>query len=330
MGRKDGLNWLLLGYLAITVIVLIARWALPETSWASWLIDHYLLVLFVPLPLLFLICLISRSWKSLAFLMIPLLAFLSLYGRLFIPNLRPDSSPLATPLRVMTFNVLFSNPDQAAVAKVIKDSGAALVGVQELTRSNAPSLAGLLQDSYPYHTPLPEDRTPQVALFSRYPILEAQRLNLPLSDRSWGAIVDIGNAHIKVIVLHLTATRAAEVPISQWPNRITERQVVRLAQLDKVIDAALASRWPVLVLCDCNFTEVSDAYAQLDEHLDDSFAEVGWGLGHTIHPPNIDLRYQRIDYVWHSPDFISISARVLKDGKSDHNPLAVDFILVPP
>ncbi|HET9907720.1 MAG TPA: endonuclease/exonuclease/phosphatase family protein, partial [Anaerolineales bacterium] len=180
----------------------------------------------------------------------------------------------------------------------------------------------------PFHTPLPDKQNPEVALFSRYPILEAEQLNLPFSDRSWKTIVDLGEVNINVIVLHLTPTRAEEVPMSQWTTRITERQIVRMEQVERVIESVRNSPEPDLVLCDCNFTEFSDAYARLDEFLDDGFARAGWGFGHTIHPVGIDIRLQRVDYVWYSSGFNAISAKVIKDGKSDHNPLVVELDLL--
>ena len=328
MVKRNWLKWVLVSYLTLTIVVLVARFVLPTSNWISWLIDHFLLILFFPIPIVFLICLLLREWKALLLLALPAFAFLSLYGRLFIPSRGPEHRSDAIPLRVMTFNVLFTNSDQAAVARVIEHSSADLVALQELIPSHGTSLNQLLSDDFPFHTPLPDDHYPEVALFSRYPILEAEQLNLPLSDRSWKTIVDLGEVQVKIIVLHLTPTRAEEVPMSQWPRRITERQIVRMEQVQRVIEVVRNSQEPVLVLCDCNFTEFSDAYAGLDEFLDDGFAQAGWGFGHSIHPVDIDIRLQRIDYVWYSSGFIPISAEVVRDGKSDHNPLVVELDLL--
>ena len=327
MIKKNWLKWKLIGYLSLAVVVLIARVVLPTSHWIRWAVDHFLIILFVPIPIVFLICVLLREWKALIILAIPVLAFLFLYGRLLIPSKQAEHRADAISLRAMTFNVLYTNSDQAAVAQVIKDSGADFVGLQELTPPNATSLNELLSDEFPFHTPLPDGHYPEVALYSRYPILEAEQLNLPLGDRSWMTIVDLGGVRIKVIVLHLVPTRTGEVPMSQWTQRITERQVVRREQVDRVIEAVREGQEPALVLCDCNFTEFSDAYAILDGFLDDSFALSGWGLGHTTDPLNIDLRLQRIDYVWYSSGFSPISAQIITERKSDHNPLVVELDL---
>ena len=278
MVKRNWLKWVLVSYLTLTVVVLTARFVLPTSHWLSWGIDHFLLIFFVPIPILFLICILLR--ESFILLAFPAFAFLVLYGRLFIPPREPDHRSDAIPLRVITFNVLFTNSDQVAVARVIKESGADLVAFQELTPRNGSSLSPLLSEDFPFHTSLPDGHYPEVALFSRYPILEAEQLNLPLSDRSWKSVVDLGDVQVNVIVLHLIPTRAEEVPMRQWTRRITERQIVRMGQVERVIESVRNSSGPALVLCDCNFTEFSDAYARLDEFLDD---------GMVLHRPAGDL-----------------------------------------
>lgn len=58
------------------------------------------------------------------------------------------------------------------------------------------------------------------------------------------------------------------------------------------------------------------------------FAQAGWGFGHTTHPVGIDIRFQRIDYVWVSSEFSPILAQVVKDENSDHHPLVVELDLL--
>jgi len=78
---------------------------------------------------------------------------------------------------------------------------------------------------------------------------------------------------------------------------------------------------PVLLMCDCNLTDTSEAYAGLNALLGDSFREAGWGLGHTSQPSGAPFPLQRIDYVWHSPDFRAVQAAVGQAGASDHRPI---------
>jgi endonuclease/exonuclease/phosphatase (EEP) superfamily protein YafD len=96
-----------------------------------------------------------------------------------------------------------------------------------------------------------------------------------------------------------------------------------------VLSALPEADVPVLVMCDCNFTETTMAYARFADRLQDGYREAGWGLGHTIHPVGISIALNRIDYVWYSHHFAAMSAGVVKGGMSDHSPVVVDLQLLP-
>ncbi len=272
--------------------------------------------------------LLIRHRRTLLWLLLPAIWFVTLYGPRFIPHQQQNASSETRELRVMTYNVLNRNTQFDAVAELILDSKADFVGLQELIPANAKPLAELLEDEYPYHTPLPTEHKLQVGLFSRYPILTAKQLHLPWRDLSWEAIVDLDGNQIKIVVVHFIPTLLSEVPPSEWSERIVERQDIRRQQVSRVLDSVNGAEMPVVVLCDCNFTEFSVAYTRLEAVVADSFAEVGWGFGHTIHPVGRDVRLSRIDYIWHSPHFIPLWARVEKNGLSDHNPVVVGLQLV--
>ncbi|HSM80067.1 MAG TPA: endonuclease/exonuclease/phosphatase family protein [Nodosilinea sp.] len=78
-----------------------------------------------------------------------------------------------------------------------------------------------------------------------------------------------------------------------------------------------------ILLCDCNMTDTSQTYAQLRSQLTDSFQQAGWGWGHTLRLGAIPWPVQRLDYVWHTADLRSLSARVGDSGGSDHYPVVV-------
>jgi endonuclease/exonuclease/phosphatase (EEP) superfamily protein YafD len=59
--------------------------------------------------------------------------------------------------------------------------------------------------------------------------------------------------------------------------------------------------------------------------LSDSFAQVGWGLGHTFQGEEWKFPLQRLDYIWHTNRLTAIDAYVGADGGSDHLPLLVDL-----
>lgn len=81
----------------------------------------------------------------------------------------------------------------------------------------------------------------------------------------------------------------------------------------------------MLVLCDCNLTDTSEAYATLRAGLHDSFAEAGWGLGLTMLLSQPHIPAQRYDYIWHTDELVALSAQVGADGGSDHLLLLAQF-----
>jgi endonuclease/exonuclease/phosphatase (EEP) superfamily protein YafD len=58
----------------------------------------------------------------------------------------------------------------------------------------------------------------------------------------------------------------------------------------------------------------------------DSWAEAGEGLGLTW--PAIDP-FERIDWIWHTPDLRATEATVQDTAASDHRPLFVKLEVVP-
>jgi endonuclease/exonuclease/phosphatase (EEP) superfamily protein YafD len=104
--------------------------------------------------------------------------------------------------------------------------------------------------------------------------------------------------------------------------------IVGFQELTRARKAAInALHEPALLLCDCNLTDTSQAYAQLAAFLVDSFREAGWGFGHSSFGRRPPFLGQRLDYIWHSDRLTAIEARVGPDGGSDHRPVVVKLAL---
>ena len=117
------------------------------------------------------------------------------------------------------------------------------------------------------------------------------------------ATVELGGASLRVLGTHL-----------QW-----DREDERLAQA-RAVTAALDDR-PTLLLGDLNTTPGSATYEHLATRLDDSWARVGDGDGHTF---DAELPPRRIDYVWVGGGVRALGAQVLPSPASDHAALLVD------
>lgn len=325
-------SWIHRATLVYAILVLawsVARAIFADSNWLLWIANSAGKYLFLPIPVLATLLTLRRQWRPLLLLAAPAAVFGLLYGALFLPNLSPSTHGEVQPLRVITFNVLNSNTDHDAVTELILAQRADLVALQELIPANSSAIEPTLTSQmYPYHTPLPVEHRLDVGLFSRFPIIESEKLDLPWNDLSRHAVVDIDGVRVHVFVLHLVPTLLAQAPISSWPDRIAEREAIRMDQIDRVLGALPEGDVPVLVLCDCNFTETTAAYARFAGRLHDAFKEVGWGLGHTVHPASVNIGFNRIDYVWHSHHFVARSAKVTRGGMSDHSPVVADLELL--
>ena len=308
----------------------VAKSLAHDDHWFLWMLNSNAKYLFLPAVVLALFSALRRNWRSLAVLGLPAAIFGLLYGELFLPALSTRHElPRDNPCRVMSFNVLITNSNYDTLTGTILSQHADLVGLQELIPANSRAIEPTLtSEMYPYHTPLPVEHRLEVSALQQISHHQLRELNLPWNDLSRYAVVDISGLEVHVFVLHLIPTLIAEVPISAWPERASEREQIRMDQIDRVFSALPDADVPVLVLCDCNFTETTAAYARFADQLQDAFREAGWGLGHAVHPVGISISFSRIDYVWYSHHFVARAATVASGGMSDHSPLVVDLELV--
>jgi endonuclease/exonuclease/phosphatase (EEP) superfamily protein YafD len=84
---------------------------------------------------------------------------------------------------------------------------------------------------------------------------------------------------------------------------------------------------------DFNTTDQSEAYAILQQTLQDAHRQAGWGFGHTFpseqlswHGIPIPGHQVRIDMVWYTADFVALTAAVSeRHGESDHSPVVAQL-----
>jgi vancomycin resistance protein VanJ len=210
------------------------------------------------------------------------------------------------------------------VAEAISTFKSDLLGIGEYEWTRAGALRAQLDAQYPFSALYPE--ATDVALFSRYPITEKRLFRYPeVRSPFLRAIVDVDGTPITVYVLHLTSPNIIGLP---W----TYTASMRDHELRLVLDLLATESGPLLVLCDCNFTDQSNAYGALRDLLGDAFRDAGQGMGFTY--PNAHRLLPllvRIDYIWYSGHFAVDSASVLDDsGASDHRPIMAKLILKQP
>ena len=325
----SALSWLGTLYVLLLAFWLLVRVLFFDHFWSLALINTVAEYLFLPLPLLLIVCIWKQHWFVLLGLVFPISILGVLFGELFLPpfNSRNDTGRTIT---AMSFNILYENQDYEAIVKAIRGASPDIVGLQELTPPHAAALANALQGEYPYHTLQPPERIQGVGLVSRFPIETNTSFPLPPMNLSLHATLRIDSQRLHVFVVHLSPNNFFGYPASQFVALAKERYARRAAEVTRLEQEIRDLDEPVILLCDCNLTDTSEAYAHLDTFLNDSFREAGWGLGHTLYIPSFPIPVQRLDYVWHSDELVAIHAAPGQDGGSDHLPVVAKLRYLSP
>jgi len=238
--------------------------------------------------------------------------------------IRPD--PANTTIRVMDYNVhngfnTAGRLDLEALAKVVEESGADVVGLQEVSRGwliwgGVDMLTWLSQRlDMPYVSGPTSDAQWGNAILSRYPIVSAEAFPLPPDDvlirRGYiVAEIDVGAGTLTLIDTHFTHRG--------------RNYAVRELQA-----SALVSAWDgvssTVIVGDMNATPDSDAMQILSgAGLINVAAEIGTL---PIRTSPADNPSRQIDYIWASPDLGFEDLEIVQTTASDHLPVVATIIL---
>ncbi|MGG6270769.1 endonuclease/exonuclease/phosphatase family protein [Leptolyngbya sp. AN03gr2] len=316
--------WSVIGILGWSYLSSLLFWfglrlLFSDRFWWLALLNTFAPYLFLPIVILLPLAFWSRKRR----LLIGLILGCLLFGVLFPPRLNfPTTARRNTLLRVMTFNLLWSNQDYPKITQVVQKMDADVVGIQELQPKELPNLLKAISPIYPYYAIHPADRFHTVALFSRLPIESVKPLLFPPIERGLQAIVRYGDQRINVLVTHLTPNN---IPLNQLVSETIDRYTRRAAETEFLKKFIPEQSLPTIMLCDCNMTDSSETYYELRKVLKDSFEERGQGTGHTLVSSIVPFAVQRLDYVWHTGELQSIESFVGADGGSDHLPVIASF-----
>jgi vancomycin resistance protein VanJ len=315
-------------YALATIIYLLLRLLLGERFWPVALLNSLM-----PLPLLpavsallvqlaFWLARIVRVWHA-ALLLPAALAFIVLYGGLFVPRARTAPEGAST-FMLLSFNVQSQMGNSDDIAAFLLSSGADVIALQELTQTLADQLIPQLTATYPHQALHPSDAFAfGMGVFSRFPILEEAMLELSFY-----------NQRVRIALDDDTAMTLFNVHPPPPLFRGGFDATVRGQDIASIVEWASAETGAVILTGDWNSTDQSDHYGLVAAHYRDSFREVGWGLGATwpnfhyatypgsqlvagILPPLI-----RIDHIFHSDEVQALEAGPLSESAgSDHFPM---------
>jgi endonuclease/exonuclease/phosphatase (EEP) superfamily protein YafD len=303
----------------------VARRLTGDRFWLLALVNAFAIYLFVPLPLTATLALLSRRHAAWASLTLAIILFASLFGAELLPPTSAihaeDSAPTLT---VMTYNVLYTVEHVEPVAASITRNAPDLIAFQEFSYMRAQMLAHVIEEAYPYRTPIYHDVCyTMVAIWSRHPIVKIEEVDDDVTCRLQSVVIDLDGQLVRVINVHgwpFTGLDQGSVDLSfQW----------RREQFALIQDMVKDQPEPLILLGDLNSTPMSEVYATLSAHYTDSFAEAGWGFGHTFPAEGGRLwgipyphRMVRIDHIFHSDEWCAEEAWVGEwDGFSDHLPV---------
>jgi endonuclease/exonuclease/phosphatase (EEP) superfamily protein YafD len=309
------------GYVAWMVIWFGLWLSVRDAWWWLALLNRIVPHMFAPAPLVVLTAIASRERRLIIVSIAPPLIFAALFGPYVIPQ--PARSSGDASLRVMTFNVLFSNTDYDAVAEIILRHRPDLIGLQEVQPEMMAALRERLAEEYPYSLLGDEHPYGTTAAFSRYPVIDAHVLDLRADRPAVVMTVEVNGKAVTFISAHLLAYGLEFIPLPEFPTTVSRRVFEQERQARLLVDETNKHGNPVILACDCNSKETSGAYRILAEALTNAARAVGW----VVAPPSIagamrDTDWQHIDYVFYRGSLTAVEVNVIQaNGGSDHFPL---------
>jgi endonuclease/exonuclease/phosphatase family metal-dependent hydrolase len=228
---------------------------------------------------------------------------------------------------ILTYNVGNGRASPARLVRMLRDSGADIVALQELSDVQAEEIERDLPDLFPYRALFPGGFAGK-GILSRYPIGRAEQLHL--SQQRPDLLVALHlNRPLTVISAHPPPPRPSPLKLSFDQDTLAEI---------KSLAALARENAPAILLGDFNMTDTNPEYASIaSAGLQDAFRASGRGRGNTL-PRRIGpwrrnrwlnglIRWVplvplvRIDFIWHTAQLESLECRVGQDAGSDHLPV---------
>lgn len=290
----------------------------PNISILEMFRSIYELTLWISLPILVAV-MVLNEWYLLPFAGVVMLIFIGIYTPYLIPR-QPKINHDMPQIRVMTFNL---NMTSKGIVDAIRSTHADVVTLQELSQDSAATVQQL-SDIYPYMALHPQkvDYVGQ-GILSKYPILKDEYWEYPEVENTLGhqrVEIDFNGMSIVIYNTHPWPPLEWETGYDDASHRIV---------LENIAQRTFAEELPLILAGDFNMTPNFEEYDLFASQFTDSYWVAGDGLGFT-YPTHTKLipSFFRLDYIWHSKHFQSVSAQVWHNhGESDHAPVVSTLAL---
>ncbi|MFD5692281.1 endonuclease/exonuclease/phosphatase family protein [Streptomyces rubiginosohelvolus] len=268
-------------------------------------------------PLLLAGALLRRSATALIALLLPVVAWLNLFGGLLTDKSHPDGD-----LTVASHNVGADNPDPVGTARALARSGADVLALEELAARARGTYEKELATAYPHHTV-----QGTVGLWSRFPLSDTRPVDVkmdagPLGDakpaevkmaynRGMRTTVTTDHGPLAVYVAHLGSVR-----VNPRAGLSSGQRDAGAQSLARAVAAEENER--VVLLGDLNGALDDRAYAGLTSRMESAQETAGAGFGFSWPATLPVVRIDQILVRGVKPE----SAWVLPATGSDHRPVA--------
>ena len=292
---------------ALTAVLLLAHSLVP--NWVG--NAGSLLETFLPwtgllvLPLL-VAALVRRSALALVSLLLPALVWGGFFGgRLF------DKTEAGGDLTIVSHNVNDENPDPVGTARALAASGAQVIALEELKKSEIPKYEDALAAGYPHHSV-----QGTVGVWSRFPLSDTRPVAIMPWTRALRTTVDTPKGPVAVFVAHLPSVR---VRLDAGFTAIGRDEAIGL-----LADAVAGEPTPRTILVgDFNGTADDRALAPITARMRSAQDDAGDGFGFSW-PAGLPMA--RIDQVFVT-GVRPVASWTLPATGSDHLPVAATLAL---
>ncbi len=337
------LSWV---YALVLALFLLLRLALGDGPWALALLNNFAVYCFLPLLVILVLALITGSkWGLLAAAPLALIGLVWLGPSYFTKNPPPAENET---IRIVTFNFYRDNRRQAEAESWITGQGADLIFLQEFPVYTTRALMYRLNESYPYvRLDWRQENDWGNIVFSRYPILEAERVTPPDSPSVYTQqryLIDLNGTQVAIYNVDATPPFSGRGRFSLpfFPSNLGAYvtgydDTIRNDQLRVVLEHVRQETLPFILAGDFNTGDQSVFYHELAAHMRDAFREAAGGFGGTwpdtavnnlvpaFLPPLL-----RMDYIWYSDDFRAVASWRGPRLGSDHLPLYAELTFTEP
>ncbi|MGW6591957.1 endonuclease/exonuclease/phosphatase family protein [Streptomyces globisporus] len=268
-------------------------------------------------PLLLTGALLRRSATAVIALLLPVVAWLNLFGGLLTDKTRPGGD-----LTVASHNVGAQNPDPVGTARALVRSDADVLALEELAAQARGTYEKELAKAYPHHTV-----QGTVGLWSRFPLSDTRPVDVkmdagPLGDakpaevkmvynRGMRTTVTTDHGPLAVYVAHLGSVR-----VNPRAGLSAGQRDAGAQSLGQAVAAEENER--VVLLGDLNGTLDDRAYAGITSRMESAQEAAGSGFGFSWPASFPVVRIDQILVRGVEPE----SAWVLPATGSDHRPVA--------